>query len=275
MLLEAIEHFFTPCPRPWLEMGYLREQIAIAARYGRCREAWAPHLLACHEAIREGIARCTTRRRVLVLGAGLVYDLPLPELLGGFDEVYLADLVHRPRHRFQLREHRDQLRFVRFDISGVLLRLYREGAHLDEQSLLKLLREAEPGLPEELGGEPDLVISSNVCGQLMLLPMDWLGRKREVSDELARACEAEAAKTHLRWLSQRSGTRVLITETERLRRDRHGEVSSSYTVPGLEALRAPDRSWSWSLAPIPEYARDTHLEHSISAWIEGASGALV
>ena len=44
MFAELMEWLTTPCPAAARRLGYLREAIAIRARYRRHHENWRPHL---------------------------------------------------------------------------------------------------------------------------------------------------------------------------------------------------------------------------------------
>ncbi len=80
MLAEWFRHLTTPCPRPLRDMGYLKELIAMDARHRRCREAWVSHLEACKNVILDAaldVTRGVPRRKAVVLGSGLLLDIPI------------------------------------------------------------------------------------------------------------------------------------------------------------------------------------------------------
>ena len=80
MLAEWFRHLSTPCDPKLKRMGYLKELISIDARHKRCFEAWAPHLEHCKKKIILEAAEGIPRRRVTVLGSGLLLDIPLEPL---------------------------------------------------------------------------------------------------------------------------------------------------------------------------------------------------
>ena len=94
MLLEAIFFSITPCPPTARRLGFLKENISIISRYGRCKNKWLNHLSESKKNIEKAIDKSVGNRRVIVFGAGLGYDLPLKKLLSHFEEVVLVDLVH-------------------------------------------------------------------------------------------------------------------------------------------------------------------------------------
>ncbi|OIR18752.1 hypothetical protein GALL_10920 [mine drainage metagenome] len=272
MIREFLEHLLTPCPRRWRRMGYLREQIAIDARLARNRGAWAPHLEATRREIIGAMEAPPQRRCALILGAGLHHDVPLEALARRYDRVVLADLVHRPRARRAARRVGGRVVCAEFDASGVAARMADAGRSMDAGELAALVGSAHAGIPPECGGEPDLVVSANLCSQLFLLPLDWARVDRFGDEGLGRRLAAAAAGRHLDWLEERPGTVLLVSDFERRRITADGREILRETVPGLEGLRAPDRRWTWRIAPIPEHSRTCSLEHEVGAWL-AAGGA--
>src|SRR5262245_9408330 len=94
MIAELLRYFVTPCPRYVRAMGYLHEQVSIKARHDRCRHAWEPHLERTKNVIRAAMSKCSTRRKAVIFGSGMLYDVPLPELAAAFAQVVLVDVVH-------------------------------------------------------------------------------------------------------------------------------------------------------------------------------------
>lgn len=267
MISEFFEHLITPCPRRWRRMGYLREQIAIDARLARNRGAWAPHLEATRREIAGAMEATPQRRCALILGAGLHHDLPLEALARRYDRVVLADLVHRPRARRAARRVGGNVICAEFDASGVAAELFEVGRAVESGVLASVVGAAHVGIPPECGGEPDLVVSANLCSQLLLLPLDWVRVARCGDDALGGRLAAAAAGRHLDWLEERSGTVLLVSDFERRRIAADGREIQRESVPGLEGLRAPDRRWTWRIAPIPEHSRTCSLEHEVGAWL--------
>ena len=55
MLLEAMIYAITPCPKIARRLGYLKENVSIISRYGRCKNAWSNHLKKSRDVIKEAI----------------------------------------------------------------------------------------------------------------------------------------------------------------------------------------------------------------------------
>ena len=94
MLAELFAWMTTPCPAAARPLGYLREAIAIEARYRRHAERWRPHLEKS-----KAVSNSSRRRRAVVLGSGPLFDIPVEALADAFDVVELVDIVHPKRAR--------------------------------------------------------------------------------------------------------------------------------------------------------------------------------
>ncbi|MEC8198420.1 MAG: hypothetical protein VX085_02515 [Pseudomonadota bacterium] len=99
MLAELFAWMTTPCPAAARRLGYLREAIAIKARYRRHAERWRPHLEKSKAIIEEAVSNASRRNRALVLGSGPLFDISVEALADAFDVVELVDNVHPKRAR--------------------------------------------------------------------------------------------------------------------------------------------------------------------------------
>lgn len=241
MLYELYQNLTTPCPRPIKDMGYLRELIGMAARYRRCRTAWQPHLDHCKDWIIQAMEG--QRGRVVVLGSGLLYDVPLKALSEHFDDVVLVDILHMPGVRKAVRRFANVTLMTR-DITGFI----------ETQSLPE-----RPDMPLE---GADLVISLNVLSQLAVLPRAYAHLDRA-------ACRA-LMQTHLDALAQASGRVCLITEVEQ-RLCLGGEViEKEQPLAGVvipDALKARATGWDWNFAPHPERHRRYDLVYRVAGYL--------
>ena len=116
MIFEGLAYLFTSTAPSARRFGFAGESVSIMSRYGRCKADWEPHLRNSRDVVRKAIAQCRRKRRAVILGAGLGYDLPLADLLDAFEEVWLVDLVFGPAIRWQaFREPR--LRLLPHDVT--------------------------------------------------------------------------------------------------------------------------------------------------------------
>lgn len=259
MLFELYQYLTSPCPRPIKEMGYLKELIGMAARHRRCRDAWGPHLRHCRDWIVEAMADCPRRDRVVVLGSGLLNDVPVDDLSQGFEDVVLVDILHLPVVRKALKPY-DNIRLVEFDITGFVEPLYE-----------RVTKGADLSVPEHAdipANGADLVVSLNILSQLPILPFAY-GEKKQcpLEEGVGRAL----IKGHLKALSELDARVCLISEVEQLlcqgdeviERDDplHGE-----TIP--QDLKGRSNSWDWRFAPHPERHPDYDLTYRIEGFMK-------
>lgn len=269
MLAELFRYFTLRCP-PWARLlGLAYEHAAIATRHRRTATAWAPHLEQSRAAILAAADRCKSRRRVLVIGAGDCRDVPVAELAARFDEVLLTDVVLGPEIRRLAKRSGGRIRAEIWDATGALAELARGVRSLSGNEAVEILSRSDAGPPP--GGEPDLVVSANCVSQLGMVPCDRL-HAAEDDDKLADRCTAAAARRHQQWLAARSGVRVLLGDRARLDIAPDGRALKREPMPGMDALRKPDRTWRWLLAPIPEWSPEYDRVHEVGAWIDGPTG---
>lgn len=247
MLAEWITYLTTPCPWPLRRLGYLREVIGTQSRYRRCAAAWAPHLKNSRRAI---LAAADTpgRRKVTVLGSGLLLDVPLAELAATFEEVALVDVLHlrparRAAHRFS------NVRLVEADVSGVI------GQLPDPEAV-----PPSPDLPE---GDADLVVSANLLTQLPFLPCRWLSRRAEQEEAIAAFARALMGE-HLAALARLPGRVCLITEVEHRLCDGENTAETFDPLYGLD-VGAVSAEWLWDIAPRPEINRRYDVRYRVVA----------
>jgi len=243
MLAEWLSHIVTPCPRHLREMGYLREIIATRARYGRCRNAWEGHLQETRKAVLAAAARTGSHKKVVVLGSGLLYDVPLAELAEIFEDVVLIDIFHMPAVR-RIAAKFKNVRLVAHDVTGVV------------EPLSRSKTPAPCGeLPE---GDANLVVSVNLLTQLSYLP----GRIVEDAKTYSRAIMDH----HIEQLAATSATTCLVTEVEHLVCAQGRVIERTDPTHGI-SLGAPDAEWFWDIAPHPELHRKYDIRYRVIAKI--------
>jgi len=266
MLREFFDSLRMKCAPGARALGLSHEAVSIAARYRRVGASWNSHLQASRAAILRGAARCEKHKRVLVIGAGVCLDVPVAELAEIFSEVILADVAVSPEARRWQCKYTNRVRAVAWDATGVLEKLSRRRRTIEKKEVLALFSESDPGTPPI--GEADLIVSANCLSQLGLIPADQLSAAG-ADDEFPAQCMEAAAKRHLSWLAERAGLPVLTSDLARLDIAPDGTELNRQTIFDGLPLRAPDQSWRWDLAPIPEWSRKWHRVHEVGVWIDG------
>lgn len=249
MILELLEYCFTPASRVARKLGFLKSSIQVRSRYTRCRGAWESHLRNTRSAIESAVHACATRRRVVLLGAGLLHDIPLETLSSAFEEVLLVDIVHT------LGTRRASKRFAN---------VHPIPADVTEcAELLLAARDPKKPVPKPSPAlllddtRVDLTISVNLLSQLGWIPGRVLEGFRHESeiDEL----KSHLIHAHLEYLRRVPGRSALITDFEWSRhpanRPRNKPLSQWSVLQGVR-LPAADQTWEWNIAPAPEKEAD-------------------
>lgn len=255
MLLEFLEYATTDCPAYARKLGYLREAIAIKARYRRHCEIWGPHLARSRAVVNESVAACSSHRTAVVLGSGLLLDIPLGALSEAFERVLLVDVVHlRSARRIAARY--PNVALVADDMTGLaadLPRRIREGWTGNPVPAPSLLHDDDA---------IDLVISANVAAQLPVIPAAAL-RRAGVEDAAVRIFCRDVVLAHLGYLAGFGATVCLITERGREICDRDGEVLR--IEDALFGVSLPDEglTWPWDLAPMGEVSRRYAIRNQV------------
>jgi hypothetical protein len=227
MLAEIFLYLATPAPLAIRRSGLVTSAVSLWSRANRCRKAWADHEQRCHKVVLKAMEALPQRRRVFVLGSGLLRDVPIHALVKAFEEVVLIDAVHllpiRLRYAFS--------RNILFRIQDLTGQFLSDPSFNDEPCL-------------------DLVISANVLSQLALPFTD--------NKPMARAVIARHI-ADLQTLSKNARICLLTdifcqTGNERL------DLLHGF------ALSEAEYSWDWPVAPVGERSDGQVTIHHVHAW---------
>jgi len=243
MLVEWALSLVNPAPLHLRRLGYVRQSGLLHARSRRCRAAWAPHLTRARGVILAAAEATARRGSAVVLGSGLLDDVPLDALAGLFERVTLVDAVHPWPARLAARPHRTAA-LVTAEIS----------AGLTDPDLWRICAEA------------DLIVSANLLSQLPIVPIEaYEARGREAPPRLG----TQIVETHLAALDRLAagtGRVCLITDTVQREEDRAGGVTDSHDLMFGVALPKPAEAWDWEIAPFGEIGRRRRLIHRVHAY---------
>ncbi len=259
MLFDLFTHLTTPCPQYVRHMDYLDEAIAMRQRYRRNRASWQPHLERTRQFVLSAAEKCRKRDKVVVLGAGLLLDVPLAELATMFREVVLLDIVLLPEARKMIKGY-SNVKFTQHDVTNMAEKLYN-----NIQQGARELPEAAPGVPE-IDENTGLVVSLNILSQLWVIPRAYALRKLRVDEEETDGWCRQIVESHYAFLRSMPCAVCLVADHEFVKRDRDGRiVSQGSTISGL-ALTGPDVSWTWNIAPMSEDGQYLSKELNVGAW---------
>ena len=251
-----IDYLANPAPRHVRQMGYVRELRALRARRRRCRADWQPHLEHTRAVLLESAAQCERRRSALVVGSGLLFDVPLEALARQFERVVLVDIAHL----WSVHRRADRLpnvELIPLDVTGVVERCHAMAHERSEAPL--------PQRPVDCfaGEHFDLVVSLNVLSQLPVVPNGYLSRRiRSLTGAQIEAFSRALVLNHLDWLCSFQGIACLVTDLERLHVDDCRTVSREGSLWGIQ-LPDGGRTWLWDLAPRPEMYTDVDVRHRV------------
>ncbi|EJT02559.1 hypothetical protein RCCGE510_20534 [Rhizobium sp. CCGE 510] len=251
MITEAVLYTATWPLTGGTHRKFIRYSINLWSRAGRCSKDWADHEERSRNAIRAAAADLRQTRTAVVLGSGMLRDVPIEELARDFDTVVLVDLVHLASVRLWLtaRGYRN-VRLIERDLSG-----YDDLAAGREPEPLSFLRSV-PYL--------DFVVSANLLSQI------GRGVKRRHEAEAGRMPEDTVERliaAHLTELSGLACRRCLVTDVAYAVIDRNGRTHDEADL--LHGVSPPPAkaAWTWPVAPLGEESRDYRIEHKvIAAW---------
>ncbi|WP_342466764.1 hypothetical protein [Rhizobium binxianense] len=230
---------------------FIRYSVNLWSRAGRCAVDWAEHEEMSRNAIRTAAADLRQKRTAVVLGSGLLRDVPIEDLAKSFDTVVLVDLVHLASVRLWLaaKTYRNT-RLIERDLSG-----YDTLAAGGEPEPFGFLRSV-PYL--------DFVVSANLLSQI------GRGVKRRYEAETGRMPEDTVERliaAHLTGLSELPCRGCLVTDIAYAVVDRNDRTHEEADL--LHGVLPPPAkaAWTWPVAPLGEESRDYRIEHKvIAAW---------
>jgi hypothetical protein len=259
MLAELLAWIATPASLDARRTGHLTAAVSLWSRAGRCRAAWTAHEEHCHAIVRRAVEDLPRRRVCLVLGSGLLRDVPLPYLAEMFHEVRLIDVVHLWPARLAARRHRN-VTLIDMDLTGTTDLLLGRATGISDP-FSRLVRDVSV----------DLVISANCLSQLALLPEERIEKKGGLPRLRFPDIGRRIVQAHLHGLSQFSCRVCLLSDTEGYDLDADGREIERYDLLHGVPLPPADEDWDWCLAPLGELARDHAVHHAAHGWVDWAA----
>jgi hypothetical protein len=260
MRLDLFTHLTTSCSPYVRHLGYLDETIAMRGRYHRYKTAWQPHLDNTRRFVMTVANKVRNREKVIILGSGLLLDVPLTELSAMFREVVLMDIVCLPEIRKRIKGYKN-VSFVEHDCTHIAERLLtnrQQGIH----ELPKTF-----SAPPEIYRNAELVISLNILSQLWVIPRTYASTQRPAlpHDQVEDWCR-QIVESHYTSLRSLARDVCLVADHAFVKRDHAGSIiSRASTLYGL-VLPQPDESWTWNIVPVGSDSRSSSKELNVGAW---------
>ncbi len=254
MLNEIFHYYTTPCPKAHRSLGYLSGLIAIQARYKRVAKQWQPHLENSQQLISQAAAQTAQRRKVVVLGSGLLKDVPVEALAKQFDSVILIDIAHLIGARYRCMKL-DNIVLLEHDITGLAEALlsYQSGIALPHPNAQL------PGIAQGA----DLIISCNMLSQLAITPSEYLLQRFVVDAEQLKNWQQAVIIDHLSLLADQPGRRVLLCDAYHDYLDGDNKLLKREEVLHGINVGEAEQQWRWLIAPLGELDKQYQVQSTV------------
>jgi hypothetical protein len=261
MLGELWRYWTTFAPERVRKFGYLKRLIALEFRAQRCAAAWEPHIRHCRNMIVKAADLCEQQKSCVILGSGLLLEVPLGALASRFDVVYLVDIFHMPQVQAEAKKHFN-VKLLTGDITGIFQAMKERKAPGPN------VPAPPPRIPHLK--EADLVVSCNCLTQLAGPFAEHFEQTRGFSELDSDKLAFQVMEAHVKAIAhETTGVGLVITDVERYVMS--GEKIVSRTDL-LKAYKLPDtpnhlhnEEWEWSIAPAPEEDPARDVEHLVEA----------
>lgn len=251
MILEALNYAATWPLTPVPFRPFIRSSVSLWSRANRCSAAWHEHEQNCHATITGAVHDLKQRRTCVVLGSGLLRDVPARFLSRSFDTVVLCDLVHLATVRARIRAMGlRNLPLIHRDLSG-----FDDALAGRQPEPLAFLRSV-PYL--------DLVISANLLSQI------GVGAQRRIerdapSPSAGGDIPGRLIAAHLDGLKGLTCPALLLTDTGFEILNRQGVSEDASDLMHGVALPEHQAEWTWPVAPVGEISATYELRHRVVA----------
>lgn len=261
MIGEFIRYVTTYAPERTRKFGYLKRLIALEFRARRLATAWQSHQRACKNIIVKAADLCEKQQVAVVLGSGLLLEVPLKALTEKFERVYLVDIFHMPQVRREARKYFN-VKLLTGDITGVFAAI-KEGSPPGGHN---------PAPPPRIPHlkEADLIVSCNCLTQLAGPFNDYFEKTRGFSDLDSDKLAYQIMDHHAKAIAtEAAGVGVLITDVERFAMQDDKIVSRTDLLKALKLPPTPtvvhNEEWDWLFAPHPEEHPSHDYIHTVQA----------
>jgi hypothetical protein len=263
MIGEFIRYATTFAPERVRKFGYLQHLIALEFRAKRCADAWAGHQRRSRNFIVKAADLCEKQNLAVIVGSGLLLEVPINTLSERFDRVILVDIFHMPQVRREAKRFFN-VKLLTGDVTGVF-------------AAMKEHRPPGPNIPAPPPRLPnlkdaDLIVSCNCLTQLAAPFTDYFEKTRGFSDLDSDKVAYHLMENHAKALAQDAGgVAVLITDSERFAMQGDKVVSrtdllKAYRLPPTPLLTY-NEEWDWVIAPHPEEHPSHDYVHTVSGRI--------
>jgi len=248
MLLEALNFAATYVISPRRNAGEINSSVTLWARARRCARDWAANERNSKDFVEKAVNSLPQRRVAVVLGSGLLRDVPIELLSKAFREVRLYDLQHLACVRaWTTIKGLRNLRFENRDLSGY--EQLKAGRAVEPLAFLKDI----PDL--------DLVISANLLSQIGV----GIGRLMKNDHAAPPDIIPCLIHAHLKGLLSLAVATYLLTDISYEVIDKIGVVLERDDLMHGTALPEHRSEWLWPVAPFGELDPNYQAVHRVVA----------
>jgi hypothetical protein len=261
MLGEMWRYWTTFAPERVRKFGYLKRLIALEFRAKRCAAAWEPHIRACRQVIVKAADLCERQKCCVILGSGLLLEVPLGALASRFDVVYLVDMFHMPQVQAEAKKHFN-VKLLTGDVTGVFQ------AIKDRKPPGSNVPAPPPRIPHLK--DADLIVSCNCLTQLAGPFVEYFEQTRGFSELDSDKLAFQIMEAHAKAIAEEAtGVGLIITDVERyvMAGDKivsRTDLLKAYKLPDT-ANHLHNEEWDWFIAPAPEEDPARDVEHLVEA----------
>lgn len=225
MLAEFFRYWTTFAPDRVRKYGYLQRLIALEFREARCRDVWTTHVEKTKALIVKAADLVPRQRTAVIVGSGLLIEIPMQELCDRFERIYLVDIFHMPAVRERAKRYFNA-KLLTGDVTGIF-HMMKDG-HAPGP-----LRPApSPRIPHL--AEADLIVSCNCLTQLAGPFNDMFRTTRGFADKDCDMLSAQVMDEHVQAIATKAtSVSVLITDTERFAMQGDKVVSRTELLKGV------------------------------------------
>ncbi|MFD1745870.1 hypothetical protein ACFSE1_10395 [Rhizobium helianthi] len=248
MILEALNYGASWPLTPATFRPHVSSSVRLWARARRCAKHWAAHEAQSKAHMLAALKELKQRRTAVVLGSGLLRDVPIRELIAAFDTVVLVDLVHLASIRaWAALNGKKKLRLISRDLSG--LDVARTGQMPEPLSFLRQV----PYL--------DFVVSANLLSQIGVGARRVLEAERRDADAILPLM----IRAHLEGLAALPCKSCIVTDVDYEMRNRQGDLLEQGDLLAGVAPPKAVSTWEWTVVPFGEMSRDSIAVHRVIA----------
>jgi hypothetical protein len=240
MLHEYLKYITAKASKHARDLGYLKESIAFEARANRTNALWEDHFRRCHEEVIVRTEDLDPGSTIWIFGSGSLYETPWRQLISKTYFLKLVDIYHPP-HVKSIAKSNPRMELIESDISGF------QSLAAIKKILLKVPH------PPKFDVQPrDFVISSNICSQLPIFPLEYLEKNTEISGEEKAQWAKSLQKNHCDWLASYGANGIIMSDFETHHLNLRGDIvkieQQPYRPQNLE--RVSFWNWRWSRRAI-------------------------